>query len=150
MWQGKGGNSFVAVLPVIGPKRVLVVRHVRTGKWMMPGGQVDPGESPEQAAARELREESGYNIGDTFLELIDSTNGTSFFRAYFSFSPNRQHRVNVFHRRKLGETDDYGFAFYDQRSDRFVVANYDGQPKDHSIFRGGTIQQLKEVWRRAP
>lgn len=31
----------------------------RTGKWCMPGGHIKPGESPERAAVREVREESG-------------------------------------------------------------------------------------------
>jgi 8-oxo-dGTP diphosphatase len=42
--------------------RFLMVRHPRRGGWEMPGGHVEPGESPEEAASREFIEESGYSI----------------------------------------------------------------------------------------
>ena len=42
--------------------RFLMVRHPRRGGWEMPGGHVEDGETPEQAAAREFLEESGYSI----------------------------------------------------------------------------------------
>ncbi|MDP9327759.1 MAG: NUDIX domain-containing protein [Actinomycetota bacterium] len=41
---------------------VLLVRS-RTGRWTLPGGRVDPGETPFGAAAREAREEAGV-VGD--------------------------------------------------------------------------------------
>ncbi len=37
---------------------VLLVRS-RRGPWTIPGGRIDPGETPEHAAVRELREEAG-------------------------------------------------------------------------------------------
>src|SRR5687767_4630130 len=49
---------FVAVYPRHGG-RVLLIRHRRLGKWLPPGGECNEGELPLEAAARELREETG-------------------------------------------------------------------------------------------
>jgi ADP-ribose pyrophosphatase YjhB (NUDIX family) len=39
---------------------ILLVREATSGKWTLPGGWVDVGESPSRAVVREVREESGY------------------------------------------------------------------------------------------
>lgn len=39
--------------------RVLVIEHRRLRTWLPIGGELDPGETPLEAAARELREETG-------------------------------------------------------------------------------------------
>jgi ADP-ribose pyrophosphatase YjhB (NUDIX family) len=39
---------------------VLLVRERSDGKWTLPGGWVDVNDSPSEAVAREIREESGY------------------------------------------------------------------------------------------
>jgi diadenosine hexaphosphate hydrolase (ATP-forming) len=38
--------------------RVLILRHYR-GEWIFPKGHIDPGETPLQAALREVEEEAG-------------------------------------------------------------------------------------------
>ena len=60
-------SDAVVVLPVDRSGRALLVRQYRypIGRDLLeaPAGGIDPGESPEQAAQRELQEEIGYRAG---------------------------------------------------------------------------------------
>jgi 8-oxo-dGTP pyrophosphatase MutT (NUDIX family) len=65
----KIGNDLLlmpAVAAVIrdGDGRMLFVQHVE-GRWQLPGGAVDPGESPAAAVRRECCEEAGITIEPT-------------------------------------------------------------------------------------
>lgn len=50
---------------------VLVVRRPKYGDWSLPKGKLDPGETWERAAVREVREETGYEVevGDYLGEV---------------------------------------------------------------------------------
>lgn len=52
-------------------------RHDIRGKWNFPGGRVDPGETLEQAAEREGKEESGFNValGKELISLPPDSEG---------------------------------------------------------------------------
>jgi 8-oxo-dGTP pyrophosphatase MutT (NUDIX family) len=41
---------------------VLLARHRAHGKWLLPGGSIEPGETPAQAVFREMLEETGLNV----------------------------------------------------------------------------------------
>ena len=51
----------VAVYPRFGDK-VLVIHHKRLGVWLPPGGELQAGETPLEAAVRELEEETGLRV----------------------------------------------------------------------------------------
>ncbi len=44
---------------VVGPSGVVLHRHRRLHRWLQPGGHVEPGEMPADAALREVAEETG-------------------------------------------------------------------------------------------
>lgn len=50
---------------VTGRRGVLLLCHKRLGLWLQPGGHVDPGESPWEAALREAHEETGLSVSFT-------------------------------------------------------------------------------------
>lgn len=56
--------DWVNIIPITLEEQVVLVRQFRFGVWAgsleIPGGMVDPGEAPLDAAVRELEEETGY------------------------------------------------------------------------------------------
>jgi ADP-ribose pyrophosphatase YjhB (NUDIX family) len=42
--------------------RILLVKERSDGKWALPGGWADVGESPSESVEREVREESGFHV----------------------------------------------------------------------------------------
>jgi 8-oxo-dGTP pyrophosphatase MutT (NUDIX family) len=53
---------FTASAIVIGSRGVLLHLHKRIRRWLQPGGHIDPGETPVQAALREASEETGLEV----------------------------------------------------------------------------------------
>jgi ADP-ribose pyrophosphatase YjhB (NUDIX family) len=45
-----------------GGREILLMRRSDNGHWGLPGGYLEPGESVVQAAAREVREETGWSV----------------------------------------------------------------------------------------
>ncbi|MBK9711849.1 MAG: NUDIX domain-containing protein [Kouleothrix sp.] len=59
-------RDFTATTFVVHEGRTLLLLHRKLGKWFPPGGHIDPHELPDQAALREVREETGLEV-----ELLD-------------------------------------------------------------------------------
>jgi len=63
--------------------RILLVREAAEGRWSMPGGWADVGDSPARSAEREVREESGFDVELTkVIGVFDAHNPHSTFSAY--------------------------------------------------------------------
>ena len=69
------GPVIVAAAVVIRDGRVLLTRRLEgqhlAGMWEFPGGKLEDGESPEEALARECREECGIDL--EVAEILDVT-----------------------------------------------------------------------------
>ena len=68
--------------------KLLFIRHRKpplAGRWLPPGGHVDPGETPEEAAVREVREETGQDC--VLLDLAPHFPRQGSSRAYRLASP---------------------------------------------------------------
>ncbi len=77
--EGHGAALDGLPVPVRWSERaaLILTRRARSlarhgGQWALPGGRVDPGETPERAALRELHEEVGLELGpDAVLGRLD-------------------------------------------------------------------------------
>ncbi|MGH3931106.1 MAG: DegT/DnrJ/EryC1/StrS family aminotransferase, partial [Pseudonocardiaceae bacterium] len=62
-WRGGGVKHATASVFLLARAEdtwhIGLIRHPRLGKWMLPGGHVEPDENPAEAARREVAEETG-------------------------------------------------------------------------------------------
>ncbi|HIZ37380.1 MAG TPA: NUDIX domain-containing protein [Candidatus Ruania gallistercoris] len=64
------GVCFVRPTVEGGNEALLTVRKRGTSRFMLPGGKLDPGETAEQAAVREVAEEIGVQLTSADLHLL--------------------------------------------------------------------------------
>ena len=96
--------------------QVLLVRERVDGKWSLPGGWADLGDSPAEAVVREIREEAGYIARATrLLGVLDRNKSTQLPRAFHIYKIFMRceaiDRVKDF---SNAETDDVGFFAFER------------------------------------
>lgn len=67
----------VSVLITDDRDRLLLLERLDTGDWGLPGGLMEPGETCEETGVREVREETGLEIGE--LGLFDVFSGPEYY-----------------------------------------------------------------------
>ncbi len=89
-------GTWITVVAITPQQEVVMIKQYRHGAgkviWEFPAGVVDPGESPAEAAVRELLEESGYA-----LPVSDNDRSDSHFILTGVISPNPDNHTNLIH-----------------------------------------------------
>ena len=86
-------NTYVVVFS---EDRILVLKRPN-GLWEFPGGGIEWGETPEQTATRETKEETGLSVAN--LKLIGTTSAT------FEKEGNEKHALYIVYRAETGSKD---------------------------------------------
>jgi 8-oxo-dGTP pyrophosphatase MutT (NUDIX family) len=55
-------REFTVAVFVVDGDRVLLHYHAKLGRWLPPGGHIEPNELPDEAAVREVAEETGLEV----------------------------------------------------------------------------------------
>jgi len=102
-----------------GPEAAIVLIKPKL-RWQLPKGIVDPGESPEVTAVREVREEAG--IETDLLELIETIE--YWYRSFRKGKPVRYHKFVHFYllEYRSGDVADHDHEIKEARWVRFEEA----------------------------
>jgi ADP-ribose pyrophosphatase len=109
------GKDFVVIVAVTLTNQILLVRQFRpavgTVTLELPAGHIDPGETPEQAARRELIEETGHTA-KTFKLLANLSPSVARFtnRMWCFFAGDAERAVGAEPQREAG----VDLVFYDR------------------------------------
>src|SRR6185437_245535 len=83
-------RHFTATAYILENGRALLLKHPKLGKWLPPGGHVEPNETPPECAKREAREETGLRVELIPQEnlWLNYSNAASFERPYLCLLEN--------------------------------------------------------------
>ncbi len=77
-------RQFTATVYIVDNQGVLLIYHRKIGKWLPPGGHLDPGEIQTEGAKREVFEETGLHVNLISQEnlWIERANAKSLIRPF--------------------------------------------------------------------
>jgi 8-oxo-dGTP diphosphatase len=89
----------VSLVVVTFADAVLLMFNAWRSQWELPGGMLEPGETPRQAAIRELAEETGIHTGDlSFAAIVEfelTQPNRHEYGAVYRTQPRREPRLVV-------------------------------------------------------
>jgi len=106
-------RHLTATVYIVHEEKVLLIHHKKIGRWLPPGGHIDPNEMPHVAAIREAQEETGLEVELIKQEniWINKSNARSIPRPFmclleeipaFGDKPAHQHIDQIFIGRPVG------------------------------------------------
>jgi len=60
--RAQSKREFTVAVFVVHEGRVLLLSHPKLGRWLPPGGHIEPDDLPDEAAVREVLEETGVHV----------------------------------------------------------------------------------------
>jgi ADP-ribose pyrophosphatase len=100
-------NDWINIIPLTTDHQVVMVRQYRHGSrevtLEIPAGFIDPGDTPQRAAERELLEETGYQAEEYFEIGVLSPNPAFFSNRCYTFIARHIEKVGV---PMLDQTED--------------------------------------------
>lgn len=141
-------RHFTASAYVIDNQRLLFIHHRKFGKWMPPGGHVDPNETPAEAVIREVFEETGLNVKIVSQEnvWISYPHAASFERPFlcvleevpaFGDHPAHQHMDLIYVATPLCTTTSHQLTYNEQETSGlrwFTLEEIEALECDKDIF----------------
>lgn len=123
--------DFTVAIFVVHESRVLLIHHRKLDRWLPLGGHIELDEDPEQAAQREAREESGFDV-----ELLGERPPTTEPGVRALIAPRYLdiHRITDTH-------DHIGMIYFARpRSGQITLA-----PAEHHDIRWCTSEELNDL-----
>lgn len=131
-----GNKSYLNPLPVavvllpVGDEILLVRRGIEPalGTLTLPGGYIDAGETWQEAAARELSEETGIIVEPEEIALLDVMNGLDDTLVIIGLAPRQERQVfrqfrsaETLELRLIGEPTELGFPIHTRVVERYFT-----------------------------
>lgn len=106
--SGRTGRHFTVAVFAVHEGRVLLHRHRKLGMWLPPGGHIEDGELPDEAAVREVYEETGLRVELTGERREDVDDPVQLRRPagvqLENIGPGHQHIDLIYFARPAGST----------------------------------------------
>ena len=150
-------NASIIVVTGRNYDRVLMVRDAKNGNWMFPGGKIDKGERPWNAAKREFEEETGFELPrlkggkrELYKFIRTHNNGTQ-TKIYLGFvqdsDRNDLHNKYNIHKVTDNETDEaYSVCFSSLAKNDFKYWR-SSKHRERQTLRSAEEHSLKEMYK---
>jgi ADP-ribose pyrophosphatase YjhB (NUDIX family) len=128
-----------AQVVVLRDQQILMARHERNGKayWVLPGGSIEEGETAEEAAMREMREECGAAIRIERLLFVDDPRPCH----EITIKEPRYTFLGVIARGEVTSLEDR----HDGTEEKGHLAGVEWLPLDFEEFDGATRDTIRHV-----
>ena len=116
-------RDFTVAVFVVWKRSVLLQHHQKLGRWLPPGGHIEPNELPDEAAIREVHEETGIIatlIGESLNEVDLPGQPRQLCRPagmqLAAISPGHEHIDLVYFATEQGDVTTGDAAWFDEKS----------------------------------